>query len=146
VANTGTAAFKTILTHGFVMDEHSRKMSKSEGNVVDPSDVINGTSSAGGGRKQNALGADTLRLWVSSVDYTKDVCLGSSVLSKVEDSMKKLRITVRFLLGCLGDFAPEHAVPYHELQKVDRYLLHQLNAFAESLTFSYRSYDFARVC
>jgi len=111
VAARGVAPFQTIITHGFVLDEAGRKMSKSLGNVVAPRDVIDGTRGAAattGGKKDKKApagpgwdgdGADVLRWWVASSDYTKDTALGKNVLGTVAESVRKLRNTARFLLS-----------------------------------------------
>lgn len=87
VAATGQAPYKSVLTHGFVLDDKGYKMSKSLGNVVDPRDVIEGGKDQ---KKQPGLGADVLRLWVSSVDYTSDVLIGGFILSQVSDAYRKV--------------------------------------------------------
>ncbi|GFZ14014.1 tRNA synthetase class I (I, L, M and V) family protein [Actinidia rufa] len=97
----GKAPYVGVITHGFVLDERGLKMSKSLGNVVDPSIVI------GGGKNQGeapSYGADVLRLWVSSVDYTGDVMIGPQVLRQMSDIYRKLRGTLRFLLANLHDW------------------------------------------
>ena len=118
VASQGVAPYKTVLTHGFVLDEKGYKMSKSLGNVVDPGMIIEG----GGNQKENpAYGADTLRLWVSGVDYSDDVCLGNNIMKQVSEAYRKLRNTLRYLMGSLGDFDPERdSVPLDALPSIDR--------------------------
>ncbi|MFN7657026.1 MAG: class I tRNA ligase family protein, partial [Dolichospermum sp.] len=96
VAVNGIAPYKTVLTHGFVLDEHGRKMSKSVGNVVDPQLMILGGKDQ---KKEPAYGADVLRLWVSSVDYSGDVRLGGNIIKQLADVRNKIRNTARFLLG-----------------------------------------------
>jgi isoleucyl-tRNA synthetase len=101
VAATGQAPYKHVLTHGFVLDEKGTKMSKSLGNVVDPLSVIEG----GPNLKQNpAYGADVLRLWVASVDYSTDVCIGDTIIKQVFESYRRIRNTARYLIGNLNDF------------------------------------------
>ena len=96
VASQGVAPYKTVLTHGFVLDEKGYKMSKSLGNVISPLFIIEG----GGNQKENpAYGADSLRLWVSGVDYSGDVCVGTNIMKQVSESYKKLRNTLRYLVG-----------------------------------------------
>jgi isoleucyl-tRNA synthetase len=110
VAATGKAPYKTILTHGFVLDEKGYKMSKSLGNVVDPRLIIEGGKNQ---KTDPAFGADTLRLWVASTDYTSDVLIGMNILKQTSDNYRKLRGTLRFLMGNIGDFDPAaNAVPY----------------------------------
>ncbi|NES66767.1 MAG: class I tRNA ligase family protein, partial [Okeania sp. SIO2D1] len=112
------------------LDENGRKMSKSLGNVVDPSIVIEG----GNNKKQEPpYGADILRLWVSSVDYSSDVPLGKNILKQIADIYRKIRNTARFLLGNIHDFDPKKdAVAYEEMPELDRYMLHRMTeVFAE---------------
>lgn len=114
VALHGRAPYKTVVTHGFVVDESGRKMSKSLGNIVEPQQVI------------KEYGADVLRLWVASVNYTDDIPIGKNLLVQLADVYKKLRNTARYMLGNLYDFDPaKDAVPYEELQDIDKYILHR---------------------
>jgi isoleucyl-tRNA synthetase len=142
VATNGIAPYKTVLTHGFVLDEQGRKMSKSLGNVVDPAIVIEG----GKNQKQDPpYGADVLRLWVSSVDYSSDVPLGKNILKQLADVYRKIRNTARFLLGNLHDFDPaKHAVPYDQLPELDRYMLHRMTEVFDEITESFETYQFFR--
>jgi isoleucyl-tRNA synthetase len=104
VAVNGIAPYKTVLTHGFVLDEKGHKMSKSLGNIVDPNLIINGGKNQ---KKEPPYGADVLRLWVSSVDYSSDVPVGQTILKQLSDIYRKIRNTARFLLGNLHDFDPQ---------------------------------------
>lgn len=141
VASSGIAPYKAVLTHGFVLDERGFKMSKSVGNVVDPMLVIAG----GKNQKENpAYGADVLRLWVASVDYSGDVLIGPSILRQLSDIYRKLRGTVRFLLGNLFDYNAEKEVPYEELPMVDRYALHRLSSVMNDVVESYDKFEFYR--
>ena len=106
VAARGTAPYKAVLTHGFALDEKGAKMSKSLGNVVDPRTIIEGGKDQ---KKEPPYGADVLRLWAASVDYTGDVLMGPTVLAQTADAYRRLRLTLRFLLGNLHDFDPEAA-------------------------------------
>ena len=130
IATNGVAPYKTVLTHGFVLDENGRKMSKSLGNVVDPVIVIEGGKNQ---KQEPAYGADILRLWVSSVDYSSDVPLGKNILKQIADIYRKIRNTARFLLGNIHDFDPaKDAVAYEEMPELDRYMLHRMTeVFAE---------------
>lgn len=131
VAVHGRAPYKTVLTHGFVVDEKGRKMSKSEGNVVDPEDVI----------KQ--YGADVLRLWVASVHFTDDTPCGKNVLAQLAKVYEKLRNTMRFLLSNLNDFDPAtDRVPLEELTKVDALMLHRLAKFVEQTQHDFDKFEF----
>ena len=142
VANHGVAPYKTVLTHGFALDEQGRKMSKSLGNVVDPAIVIEGGKNQ---KEEPAYGADVLRLWVSSVDYTSDVPLGKNILKQLADVYRKIRNTARFLLGNLHDFDPaQHAVPYDQLPELDRYMLHRITEVFAEVEEAFEHYQFFR--
>jgi isoleucyl-tRNA synthetase len=109
IAATGRAPFKMIVSHGFVLDQHFRKMSKSLGNVISPADIIsgNGVKTDRSGKSSpgtEPLGADVLRYWVASSDYTADVSIGPKALTTASDALKKVRSTLRFLLASLHDF------------------------------------------
>lgn len=129
------APYQRVLTHGFVLDESGRKMSKSLGNVVDPNSVI------------KEYGADVLRMWVASVDYTNDVRIGKNTLHQMAEIYKKVRNTVRFILGNLYDFDPaKDAVPYEQLSMLDRYTLHRLNHILGNITDAFEQWEFYRYC
>src|SRR5699024_6411762 len=131
VAITGKAPYKSVLSHGFVLDGDGRKMSKSLGNVVVPANIM----------KQ--LGADILRLWVASVDYQADVRISQDILKQVSESYRKIRNTFRFLLGNLADFEPsKHRVPEAELEEVDRFMLFRLQQVVTTVKENYDAYDF----
>ncbi|WP_246605493.1 isoleucine--tRNA ligase [Sphaerospermopsis torques-reginae] len=142
VAVNGIAPYKTVLTHGFVLDEQGRKMSKSVGNVVDPQIIINGGKDQ---KKEPAYGADVLRLWVSSVDYSGDVRLGSNIIKQLADVRNKIRNTARFLLGSLHDFDPQKdAVDFDKLPDLDRYMLHRIREVFNEVTTAFDSFQFFR--
>ena len=142
VANYGHAPYKTVLTHGFVLDEKGMKMSKSIGNVVDPAIVIEGGKNQ---QQEPPYGADILRLWVSSVDYSSDVPLGKNILKQMGDVYRKIRNTARFLLGNLHDFDPvKDTVKYEELPELDQYMLHRISEVFTEVTESFESYQFFR--
>jgi isoleucyl-tRNA synthetase len=131
VATKGQAPYKTVLTHGFVVDETGKKMSKSLGNVVEPDDVI----------KQ--YGADVLRLWVASVNYTDDVPIGKNMLAQLARVYEKLRNTARYLLGNLDGFDPgTDRVPLAELGPLDAYILHRLHQLVTEVTQDFDRYEF----
>ena len=142
VATNGCAPYKTVLTHSFTLDEQGRKMSKSVGNVVDPAVIIEG----GKDKKQNpAYGADVLRLWVSSVDYSSDMPLGKSILKQLSDIYRKIRNTARFLLGNLHDFDPQtDVVAYDDLPELDQYMLHRMTEVFADVTNAFDTYQFFR--
>ncbi|MBC1238294.1 isoleucine--tRNA ligase [Nostoc sp. 2RC] len=142
VAVNDCAPYKTVLTHGFTLDEQGRKMSKSEGNVVDPNVIIQGGKNQ---KVEPPYGADVLRLWVSSVDYSSDVRIGKNIIKQLNDVRGKIRNTARFLLGSLDDFNPEtDAVPFEELPELDRYMLHRILEVFEEVTAAFDSFQFFR--
>ncbi|MFM7364763.1 MAG: isoleucine--tRNA ligase, partial [Cuspidothrix sp.] len=142
VAVNGIAPYKTVLTHGFVLDEQGRKMSKSVGNVVDPQLMILGGKDQ---KKEPAYGADVLRLWVSSVDYSGDVRLGGNIIKQLADVRNKIRNTARFLLGNLHDFDPEKdAVAFDDLPDLDKYMLHRIREVFNEVTEAFDSFQFFR--
>ncbi|WP_407307480.1 isoleucine--tRNA ligase [Desulfosporosinus sp. SB140] len=131
VAAFGQAPYRNVLTHGFVVDEQGRKMSKSLGNGVDPLKVV------------QELGADILRLWVSSVDYKNDVAASPRIMKQMSEAYRKIRNTLRFLLSNLNDFNPEKdKVSYQELQEIDRWALLKLSKVIERVLLGYDSYEF----
>ncbi|RBW67355.1 isoleucine--tRNA ligase [Bacillus taeanensis] len=134
VAVTGKAPYKAVISHGFVLDGEGRKMSKSLGNTLSPNDVM------------NQLGADILRLWVSSVDYQADVRVSNDILKQVAEVYRKIRNTFRFMLGNLFDFNPSvHKVAYEELSEIDRYMLVKLNNLIDRVTKGYEEYQFSSI-
>jgi isoleucyl-tRNA synthetase len=134
VAIEGTAPYRSVLTHGFTVDEKGRKMSKSLGNVVAPQTVV------------NALGADILRLWVASTDYRGEMNVSQEILKRMADSYRRLRNTVRFLLGNLAGFDPAtDLVPVQELVAVDRWALRRTHELHAEIAGAYDAYEFHRV-
>ncbi|MDZ5711583.1 isoleucine--tRNA ligase [Jeotgalibacillus haloalkalitolerans] len=134
VAVTGKAPYKGVLSHGFALDGNGRKMSKSLGNVVLPSKVM------------NQLGADILRLWVASVDYQADVRVSDPILKQVAEVYRKMRNTLRFLLANLADFDPsKDAVSFEDLREVDQFMMVRLNQVVKSVTNAYENYEFASI-
>jgi isoleucyl-tRNA synthetase len=120
-----------VLTHGFVVDEQGRKQSKSLGNVVDPAKVI----------KQ--MGADILRLWVSSADYRSDLAASPSILKQTTEAYRKIRNTCRFLLGNLYDFDPaKDRANDDQLLEIDRWAMMRLQKLVQKVTGSYRDYEY----
>ena len=142
VAVNGHAPYKRVLTHGFALDEKGRKMSKSLGNVVDPMVIIEG----GKNQKQDPpFGADVLRLWVSSVDYSADVPIGAGILRQLADVYRKVRNTSRYLLGNLHDFNPAtDSVPVADLPLLDRWMLQRTAEVMDEITAAFESYEFFR--
>lgn len=133
VAVNGIRPFNNVLTHGFVMDEQGRKMSKSLGNVVDPEEII------------KEYGADILRLWVASVDYSVDIKVGKNIFKQLSEIYRNFRNTSRFMLGNLFDFNPaKDAVPYTELSDLDKLILHRLQELTEKITEAFNNYEFVK--
>ena len=111
-ATVGRAPYKQLLTHGFVVDQNGRKMSKSLGNVVAPQEVY------------NEFGADILRLWTASTDYSGALAISKEILKRVTESYRRIRNTLSFLFANLSDFSPiEHAVPQDQMVEIDRYAM-----------------------
>ncbi|KAB1213992.1 Isoleucine--tRNA ligase [Morella rubra] len=142
VATKGKAPYTSVITHGFVLDEKGFKMSKSLGNVVDPRTVIEGGKNQ---KEAPAYGADVLRLWVSSVDYTGDVLIGPQVLRQMSDIYRKLRGTLRYLLANLHDWRADYAVSYQSLPIIDQHALFQLENFKMNIRESYEKYQFYKI-
>ncbi len=142
VAVNGQAPYRRVLTHGFTLDEKGRKMSKSLGNVVDPVVLVEGGKNE---KQEPAYGADVLRLWVSSVDYSADVPLGPGIVKQLADVYRKVRNTARYLLGNLHDFVPaEHAVPTCDLPLLDRWMLQRTASLIEEVSADFERYEFYR--
>lgn len=134
VAINGIAPYKGILSHGFTLDKNGRKMSKSLGNVIVPSKVI------------NQLGADIVRLWVSSVDYTADVRVSDSNFKQVSEVYRKIRNTIRFLHGNVADFNPAtDRVAFDDMRAVDQYVYVKLQDLTEEVLTAYEQYAFPTV-
>jgi isoleucyl-tRNA synthetase len=129
----GRAPYDAVVTHGFVVDEDGRKMSKSLGNVVAPQDVI------------RQSGAEILRLWAMSSDYAEDLRIGPEIVKANIESYRKLRNTLRFLLGNLAHYRPELAVPYDAMPALERYMLAKLAELDETVRGGYDAFDFRRI-
>jgi isoleucyl-tRNA synthetase len=126
----GRAPYDAVLTHGFTLDEQGEKMSKSKGNTTDPLKVI------------QESGADILRLWVAFSDYAEDQRIGKTILQTTADAYRKLRNTIRYLLGALNDFTPEEAVAYADMPPPERFILHRLWELDHHVRNAYARYDF----
>lgn len=143
VAASGQAPYKAVLTHGFVLDEKGFKMSKSLGNVVNPLLVIEGGNNK---KEEPAYGADVLRLWVASVDYSGDVRVGPNIIKQTFESYRKLRNTARYLVGNLADYDPtKDAVSYEDLPSMDKWMLGTMSRVLNEVDDAYSSYQFGRV-
>jgi isoleucyl-tRNA synthetase len=129
----GHAPYRGVLTHGFTLDEKGNKMSKSLGNTVAPEEVV----------KQ--YGADILRLWVAQSDYTADLRIGPEILKGVADSYRRLRNTMRFMLGALSHFTEADRVPPAEMPELEQWVLHRLAELDHTVRKGYDAYDFQGV-
>ncbi len=134
VAMDKAAPYRQCLTHGFTVDEHGRKMSKSLGNGIEPQDIM------------NKLGADILRLWIASTDYSNEMSLSQEILKRNADAYRRIRNTARFLLGNLSGFDPaRHSVAAQDMVALDRYIVHRAWQVQETIKTAYANYDFALV-
>jgi isoleucyl-tRNA synthetase len=134
MAAYGTPPFKALITHGFVNDAQGHKMSKSKGNVVDPAQVT------------SKYGAEILRLWVTYEDYGQDVSVSDEMFQRVSETYRRIRNTMRFLLGNLGDYDFDRdQVAFADMPLVDRWALGRLNRLIENCTKAYDEYDFFKV-
>ena len=130
VGTRNGAPYDAVLTHGFVVDEEGKKMSKSLGNIIAPKAVI------------DRYGAEILRLWVSATDYRDDIRISEKILKQLSDAYRRIRNTCRFMLGNLYDFDPaKDAVPYESMQEIDRYIVHALQGLIEKTLNAYDSYE-----
>jgi isoleucyl-tRNA synthetase len=131
VAGRGVAPYRQVLTHGFFVDETGRKMSKSVGNVVAPQKVM------------QSLGADVLRLWVAATDYSGEMSVSDEILKRMSESYRRMRNTVRFLLGNMAGFDPARdALPVERLLDIDRWALARAARLQDEITEAYRNYEF----
>ncbi|MFQ5680727.1 MAG: isoleucine--tRNA ligase [Candidatus Omnitrophota bacterium] len=134
VALDGKAPFKAVLTHGFVVDAGGRKMSKSRGNVIFPQEII------------KKYGADILRLWVVSADYREDVRISDEIIARLSEAYRKIRNTLRFLLGNLYDFRPQQQrIGYPRLSFIDKWALSRLQGFLAQVEAGYDNFNFNAV-
>jgi len=129
----GRAPYRNVVTHGFTLDEKGNKMSKSLGNTIVPEEVI----------KQ--YGADILRLWVAQTDYTADQRIGPEILKGVADSYRRLRNTMRFMLGSLAQFSEADRVDPKDMPELERWVLHRLAELDHKVRTGYASFDFQGV-
>jgi len=133
VAGQDCAPFRTVLTHGFVVDEKSKKMSKSRGNFISVGDAI------------KEFPADILRLWTASLDYRRDINVSRGMIRRTSDSYRRIRNTFKYLLGNTHDFDPAaHGVPVDEMPEIDRWALDQLSRVIEQVTGAFDEFEFHR--
>lgn len=129
----GRAPYEAVLTHGFVLDEDGRKMSKSLGNVVSPHDIV------------GQDGADILRLWVVASDYSDDIRIGQHILKQLKDSYRRFRNTLRYLLGALEGYDKAEALPLEQLPELERWVLHRLWELDKAVRRHVENFDFHAV-
>src|ERR1700761_6444917 len=129
----GRAPFDVVLTHGFVLDEKGHKMSKSQGNVTAPQDVIKHS------------GADILRMWVCAADYADDLRIGPEILKTTVETYRKLRNTLRWMLGNLAHFETTDKVAYEKMPELERLMLHRLAELDPLIRAAYAEFDYKRI-
>lgn len=129
----GRAPYRAVMTHGFIVDGQGRKMSKSLGNTISPQEVA------------DQQGADILRLWVAGADYGMDPPLDKTILAGSAEAYRKLRNTLRYLLGALDSYTDAEALPVAEMPELERYILHSLAHVGDEVRAGFTSYDFIRV-
>lgn len=131
VATKGVAPYKNILTHGWVIDEEGKKMSKSAGNGISPQEII------------KEYGADILRLWVLSSDFKSDISISRDILKQISEAYRKIRNTARYILGNISDFNPEtDQVKYEDMEEIDQWALLKVNALLKKYIEHYENFDF----
>ena len=134
VMNRDMAPYKTVLTHGFVVDGAGKKMSKSLGNVISPENVI------------KKYGAEVLRLWVAAEDYRDDIRISEEILKRLSEAYRRFRNTCRFLLGNLEGFNPDRdAVSYTDMEEIDQWALHRLQELTKTIFDAYESFEFHKI-
>ena len=131
--NDGKPPYKSVLTHGFVVDKDGRKMSKSLGNVIAPQEVF------------NSLGADVLRLWVAATDYKSEMSLSTEILQRTSESYRRIRNTARYLLGNLNDFEPSQALAYDDMLELDQWAVRLTANMQKQIEEAYESYQFHQI-
>ena len=129
----GTAPYESVLTHGFVLHEDGAKMSKSSNNIVSPAEVI------------EKSGADILRLWVANSDFSEDLKIGSEIIKSNVDTYRRLRNTLRFILGNLSDFSEDSSLEYNDLTDLDKYILSQLAILERNVLNNYEIFEYQKV-
>lgn len=133
-AITGKAPYQSVLTHGFTVDGQGRKMSKSVGNVIGPQEII------------DTLGADVLRLWVTSTEYEAEMGISKEILTRTTDSYRRIRNTARFLVGNLDQFEVANAIPWHEMLALDQWAIHTAMKLQDEIVEAYDNYRFHLIC
>jgi isoleucyl-tRNA synthetase len=134
VAMHGRAPYRGVLTHGFTVDENGRKMSKSLGNILAPQKLT------------STLGADVLRLWVAATDYANEMSVSEEIFKRIGDSYRRMRNTLRFLLGNLHGFDPKaRSVPFDDLVAIDQWAIAKTFALQNEVVTAYRNYEFHKI-
>ncbi|KAF9254893.1 isoleucyl-tRNA synthetase [Marasmius fiardii PR-910] len=136
------APYRTLITHGMVLDESGKKMSKSLGNIISPLVVIRGGKDK---KKEPAYGADILRLWAATMEYWQDMSIGPTVLAQTAESMRKIRNSARFMLGNIGDKDAMERVPRSEFRLAERWIMHELFTLERIALEGYAAYNFPKV-
>ena len=130
----GRAPYRGVLTHGFTVDEKGRKMSKSIGNTLVPQKLT------------STLGADVVRLWIAATDYANEMSVSDEILKRMADSYRRIRNTLRFLLGNMHGFDPaRHAVPFHDLVAIDQWVISKAFALQNDVVTAFRNYEFHKI-
>ena len=130
IATKGEPPYRTVVTHGYVVDGEGKKMSKKLGNTVQLTDLL------------NTLGADIVRLWVCSENYRQDIRISDEILKRLQDAYRRIRNTVRYMLGNLRDFAAKDAVSFDQLEEADKWALHRLQLLRKRVLQAYDDYEF----
>ncbi len=133
VALKNSAPYKIVLTHGFVVDGEGKKMSKSQGNVISPEEII------------GSSGADILRLWVAGSDYSEDIRLSKEILSGLVEIYRKIRNTVRYILGNISEFPPTEKISYEKRREIDRFMLYRFSKITGVFEREYELFQFHKV-
>ncbi|KAI0315579.1 tRNA synthetases class I-domain-containing protein [Amylostereum chailletii] len=143
--NVAKAPYGTLITHGMVLDQAGRKMSKSLGNIMNPTTVVKGGKDT---QKEPAHGADTLRLWAATVEYWRDISIGPTILSQTAESLRKIRNTARFILGNLGSSgigSSDQVVTREEMGLAERFVMSRLYELEHVALEGYATYNFPKV-
>jgi isoleucyl-tRNA synthetase len=134
VLTRGTAPYRQVVTHGFIVDKNGYKMSKSMGNVVDPKELI------------KKSGADILRLWVSYENFAEDISYSEESYIRVMEAYRRIRNTYKFILGNISEFDPsKNTVQYKELREIDKWFLHKLTVFTKEIRDAYDNFEFYKI-
>ncbi|KAG6885563.1 hypothetical protein C0993_012806 [Termitomyces sp. T159_Od127] len=152
--------YGTLITHGMVLDQAGKKMSKSLGNIISPLTIVlggkvseyasvyapcSGLTLWQDSRREPAYGADVLRLWAATVEYWRDMSIGPTVLAQISESLRKIRNSARFMLGSIGENTSFQRVPKEELGLAERYVMHELYTLEQTALEGYSSYNFPKV-